>query len=396
MAAGEHSWTWNGITDRGRIARDGTYTARVVAVSTAGTERIERPLRKGLPQIYPADPRVIVIAVDPGHGGRFTGAVSDGYLEKDFNLDIGLKLQALLQHAGVQVVMSRTTDVAVDNPPSDENGDGIIDRYDDDLLRNDSANIARADVDVHVHNNAAPNTYAHGTETFTSADRTWTPQAADLATHMLHEEVTALQPYTSVDFTPSDAGIHYGWYYYVGPYDPPFLPRPALPVSVLSESLFMSNTAELGALKRPDVRLSIAAAIYLGLADYLNARPYGVGFALTSTAPSAATAGSTVTYHLQVTNRGNLASHGWTLQLGIVPAVPVYDGSGAYGAPIGSVAVPDGLQPGQSVQLAVAATMPAQPGDWLVKTDVTLSDGSHLSDAGIVPLQVRLATTIAP
>ena len=396
MTAGDHSWTWNGITERGRIAGDGTYTARVLAVSATGTERVDRSLRKGLPSIFPANPGVLVVAVDPGHGGRFTGAVSDGYMEKDFNLDIGLQLQALLEHAGVQVVMSRTTDVAVDEPASDENGDGVLDRYDDDLLRDDSANIARADVDVHVHNNFAPGSTAHGTATYTSRSRTWTPQATDLATLMLHEEMTALQAYTSVDFRPRDRGVHYGWYYYVGPYDPPFLPRPALPVSVLSESLFLSNPAELAALRRPDVRLSIAAAIYLGLADYLNTRPYGAGYALTSAAPSGAIAGSTVAYHLKVTNRGNVASDGWTLQLGIVPQVPVYDGSGAYGAPIGSIAVPDGLQAGQSVQLAVDATMPAQPGDWLVKTDITLSDGSRLSDAGIVPLQLPLTTTIAP
>ena len=92
---------------------------------------------------------------------------------------------------------------------------------------------------------------------------------------MLDAEVAALEAYRSPTFTPQDNGVRTGWYYYLGPYDPPFLPRPSLVTSVLSESLFVSNAADLEALKRADVRQSIAAGIYIGLAEWLNATRLG-------------------------------------------------------------------------------------------------------------------------
>lgn len=391
LAAGEHLWSWNGRNGAGAPVADGLYQVRVRTVNSSAVQI--RPVRKGMPLIYPANPGAIMIAVDPGHGGRYPGATRDGWKEKDFNLAIGLKLQALLERAGVEVVMSRTTDNALDEPPTDNNGDGVFDRYDDDLLRNDSANLARADVGVHVHNNAAPNTNAHGTETYAPSDRTFTPGSVALAQLVLHEEVTGLEAFHSPGFVPVDAGVHSGWYYYMGPYDPPYLPRPSLMPSVLSESLFVSNAAELEALKRPEVQLSLAAAMYIGLANWLNSRDFGIGYELLTGPASPVAPGSAVTYQLRVTNRGNLVSSGWNLELHSVPAVAVYDGSGQLGSLIGSIAVPDGLQPGQSVDLTVAAVAPAGAGDWLVKSDVRLPDNSYLSTVGVVSLQLPLSTT---
>src|SRR3954466_5633385 len=74
--AGPNTWAWDGHTDAGPIAPDGRYIARIVAVTASGRERIDRPLRKGLPRIYPQNPGALVIAVDPGHGGRFPGAMN--------------------------------------------------------------------------------------------------------------------------------------------------------------------------------------------------------------------------------------------------------------------------------------------------------------------------------
>jgi N-acetylmuramoyl-L-alanine amidase len=390
--AGTSTWTWDGRNDAGGKAADGRYMARIVAVTGLGTERVNRPLRKGLPMIYTANPGALVIAVDPGHGGRFSGAVNGSYMEKDFNLAIALKLQALLERAGVRVVMTRTTDVAVNRPASDENGDGILDRYDDDLMRSDIANEAGADIAVHVHNNAASNTNARGTEAYTDAHRTWTPQGLDLAADLLSGVAGTLESYRSSTFQPKNAGVHTGWYYYMGPYDPPFLIRAALMTSVLSESLFVSNPSELEALKRPDIQLAIASGIYLGVASYLNSRDFGIGYELVA-GPQTVTAGQSAAYTIRVTNRGNATSDGWTLSLASVPAVPEYDGSGAHGTQIGAVAIPDGVAPGQSIELSVNASAPVDAGDWLVKTDVLLPGGGSLDDSGIAPLQVRLTTT---
>lgn len=177
--------------------------------------------------------------------------------------------------------------------------------------------------------------------------------------------------------------------------DPPYLPRPTLMPSVLSESLYLSNPAELEALKRADVRLSLAAAIYISIAEYLNARQLGIRYGLLHGPNSPVATGSPVSYGIRVTNRGNAPSSGWTLQLHSVPAVQLYDGSGQLGDFMGSVAVPDGLQPGASVDLTISGVAPASPGEWLVKSDVRLDDESYASPAGVVSMQIQL-TTIAP
>ena len=63
----------------------------------------------------------LVIAVDAGHGGYDGGAVGrvSGTPEKGLNLDVALRVQALLEGQGAQVVMTRTGDYALcdENPP---------------------------------------------------------------------------------------------------------------------------------------------------------------------------------------------------------------------------------------------------------------------------------------
>jgi len=52
------------------------------------------------------------IVIDPGHGGRFKGAVgARGLRESDINLAVGLHLWGLLKQAGARVWMTRTADV---------------------------------------------------------------------------------------------------------------------------------------------------------------------------------------------------------------------------------------------------------------------------------------------
>jgi len=91
------------------------------------------------------------IAIDPGHGGRDTGAVGpNGLYEKDVALDIALRLRRLIQERlGIRVVMTRTEDVFV---PLEE--------------RTAIANRAKADFFVSVHVNAAPRSRAQGFETY--------------------------------------------------------------------------------------------------------------------------------------------------------------------------------------------------------------------------------------
>ena len=65
---------------------------------TAASDEAQKPLRG------------LVIAVDAGHGGYDGGAVGrvSGVPEKGINLDVALRVQALLEEAGADVVMTRT------------------------------------------------------------------------------------------------------------------------------------------------------------------------------------------------------------------------------------------------------------------------------------------------
>jgi N-acetylmuramoyl-L-alanine amidase len=54
------------------------------------------------------------IFIDPGHGGKNTGAVGvNGIKEEEVNLDVALRLGRILQQAGYTVNYSRTTDSTV-------------------------------------------------------------------------------------------------------------------------------------------------------------------------------------------------------------------------------------------------------------------------------------------
>jgi N-acetylmuramoyl-L-alanine amidase len=352
-------------------------------------------LSNGLPPIYPANPGAITVLINPGHGGRFIGAVGSGLREKNVNLDIGLRLRQLLLEAGVNVVMTRTTDTAVNKPRIDVNGDGLIGATPDELeARVDIGNLARADVHIFNHFNGARCHCVRGTKTYTGGKRVFTPENLAFASLIQSELIHELDHFRSATYYPIDRGVKTrGFYYTLSPYDRPIWPRPSLMPTVMTETLYISDPVEAALLQRDDVRQAIAEGIYRGIADFLGARDYGIRYELLD-APTDVPAGGTSDYQVEVTNTGNLPSAGWQLQLHSVPAVPRYDGSDAVGHFSGSADIPDGLAPGATTQVTVHATAPSTPGRWLVKADVSIGGASRpfLSQRGVVALQVPLTT----
>ena len=79
-----------------------------------------------------------LVVLDPGHGGDHNGAEYGGVKEKDLNLAIASQAAALLEEAGVTVLMTRTDD-------------SYVDLYDRTAL----ANGQKADLFVSVHCNAS-------------------------------------------------------------------------------------------------------------------------------------------------------------------------------------------------------------------------------------------------
>lgn len=89
-------------------------------------------------------------------------------------------------------------------------------------------------------------------------------------------------------------------------------------------------------------------------------------------------------------------SSGWKLVARVVRKVARYDGRPLRGEVVARVPVPDGLSPGQSVEVTLPGIpLPASNGRWLLKLDVNLPGGDALSRHGVVGPQL-LIDTVAP
>jgi N-acetylmuramoyl-L-alanine amidase len=91
-----------------------------------------------LPAVNVTISQSVSVFIDPGHGGTDPGATAGGYQEKDLNLAVAKKVQALLQARGYTVYMSRTDDTTV----------GLLDR-------SIMANNLHADIFVSIHTNSS-------------------------------------------------------------------------------------------------------------------------------------------------------------------------------------------------------------------------------------------------
>ncbi|MBI5167673.1 MAG: N-acetylmuramoyl-L-alanine amidase [candidate division NC10 bacterium] len=134
------------------IHRSPDVSAKAAETSPKGTSSRPPPALqpgKDAPSFTSKGLRTIVI--DPGHGGKDSGAVgSSGLKEKDVVLDIGLRLKRLIEERlPAKVVMTRSEDVFV---PLEE--------------RTSMANQTKADFFISIHVNAAPRSRAVGFETF--------------------------------------------------------------------------------------------------------------------------------------------------------------------------------------------------------------------------------------
>jgi N-acetylmuramoyl-L-alanine amidase len=97
---------------------------------------------------------VKTVVIDPGHGGRDNGAKWGGVAEKDLNLDVARRVEALLKKRRIPVVMTRRSDVYV----SLDARAAKANRYKDSLL-------------VSIHFNAVTNLKVTGIETFYLSQR---------------------------------------------------------------------------------------------------------------------------------------------------------------------------------------------------------------------------------
>jgi N-acetylmuramoyl-L-alanine amidase len=111
----------------------------IPSTNTAGGFSLSRQLGLGVTRVV----------LDPGHGGHDPGAMGKGLNEADLTLDVALRLAALLQAEGLEVVLTRRSDVYI---PLEE--------------RTAIANRESADLFLSIHANASRNSAAQGVETY--------------------------------------------------------------------------------------------------------------------------------------------------------------------------------------------------------------------------------------
>lgn len=391
--AGMSRWAWNGRNDSRRVVADGPYRFRISATSAEGaSETVFVGVAKAPHAPYPQAPGAVTVVLNPGHGGRDPGAMYGGIREKDMVLDTALRLREMLEASGIRVVMTRTEDRALNQLQADVNGDGQLDSGDELAARNDVANLARGDVFVTLMDNAYGCVCVRGTETWTHDGRSWSSEAIALASLIQRAHMHRLEPFRNDSWYPIDRGVRFHDFYVVRPYRKRDVPRPALMPSVLTESLFMDHPNELAILAKPAARQAMAVAFFEALTKWLGKRAYGLRYEVLE-APAERPAGGAAGYAARLTNTGNATSSGWVLEARAVPAVPLYDGSGAQGTLLAAVQIPDGLLPGASTSVQLEdVPLPAEAGDWLVKLDVRLPGGGTLGRHGVVGPQLALRT----
>jgi len=389
-AAGVHKWRWKGRDTKGSRVPFGPYRVRATVQIDGSTFKRAQWVTRSSAVPYAIRPEAVVVALDPGHGGPAAGAVWRRLKEDAVNLDIGLRLEAMLKGAGIKVVLTRRTDRNVSPVGKDLNGDGKYSRVDELIARNDVANLARADIHLAMHNNASTCHCTRGTEMYTHYGRGWSPEGRRLAKLLLDEHIKQLKRLPN--YSPRRRGVKSYPFKALKPFHARFMPRPSLQPSVLGESLFMDWPSENRILSKRSGRTALAAAYFGGISRYLAWRPYGLGYQVLE-APKSAAPGARILTKVRLTNTGHRTSDGWRLTARVVKKVPRYDGRPRRGAIVASLRVPDGLSPGESIDLILPEIpLPARTGRWLVKLDVRLPGDDFLSRHGVVGPQLHVRT----
>lgn len=174
-----------------------------------------------------------IVVIDAGHGGSQPGALSvTGKYEKVMNLDIALKVEALLKkEKNIDVIMTRSNDSTM----------SLSDRT-------KIANNLKADIFVSVHGNSNTSSSPNGTETY------YTRETSSKLAKTIHKHLakaTGLK-----DRGVKTANLH--------------VTRETKMPAVLLEIGFLSNKGDESQLFKEDFQNRVAQGIVSGIKEYLN------------------------------------------------------------------------------------------------------------------------------
>ncbi|MFY7885399.1 MAG: N-acetylmuramoyl-L-alanine amidase [Dolichospermum sp.] len=203
------------------------------------------PPKQQLPDLKPRQPQItprrdlrkgkIVVIIDPGHGGKDSGAIGiGGVLEKDVILPISKRITEVLERNGIQVIMTRDSDYFVTLPG-----------------RVTMAQRANADVFVSIHANSA------------GANR---PEVSGLETYHYDSGLRLAQIVHSKilqSLNVRDRKVRKARFY--------VLRKTSMP-SILVETGFLTGRDDVAKLRTSAYQNQMADAIAQGILQYLKSR----------------------------------------------------------------------------------------------------------------------------
>jgi N-acetylmuramoyl-L-alanine amidase len=221
------------------------------------------------------------ITLDAGHGGTEIGTshtYPDGLViqEKALNLRVMLRVRDLLQQAGYQVIVTRTTDAQVNSDRKDLTGDGQVGLDDDLQARVDAANRAGSDIFVAIHFNGVADPNVKGTYMFYDPDRPYADRSKALAASVDAAITKALKDtgYTTVDHgATTDTSVLGGAHYYLLSPKTDIVARPSQMPAMIGESLFLTNTDDANAVRNDAIVEAIARGYVEGIKAYFAKYP---------------------------------------------------------------------------------------------------------------------------
>jgi N-acetylmuramoyl-L-alanine amidase len=205
-----------------------------------GSMSVDKAANKN--EIPEKKPQEVVIAIDPGHGGEDPGTSYGDMYEKNINLDISLRLGALLKQAGIKTIYTREKDATV----------GLAERA-------NMANDAGATLFISVHNNQMPDDREYkGTETLYCPAENPDPgkmDGAKLARIVQKELIGTLKTVDNgIIYRPNLAVLH----------------RTKMP-AVIAEVAYISNWSDRERLASKEFRQKAADALFRAVSKALNA-----------------------------------------------------------------------------------------------------------------------------
>jgi N-acetylmuramoyl-L-alanine amidase len=230
-------------------------------------------------------PRILIIAIDPGHGGKDPGAVGNqGTHEKDVTLAIAKKLKERIdKESNMRAILTRDGDYYISLPQ-----------------RRINARRANADLFVSIHADANPKAHAHGSSVFTLSEHGATSTTASWLANKENsvdndlmggiditsksKDIKELLLDLSLNATINDSvklaeyvlkqlgGINHLHKRNVEQAGFAVLKSPDIP-SILVETAFLSNPKEEEKLRSKGYQDKMADAMYLGIKKYFADNP---------------------------------------------------------------------------------------------------------------------------